>query len=71
MWRSKYLNFMFWEIDAVVGLIESLMTLTLTDEITETRVDRTGEFLGQGATNAVTEFFGGMGRMCHDWTTHD
>jgi MFS superfamily sulfate permease-like transporter len=47
------------------------MTLTLTDEITETRVDRTGEFLGQGATNAVTEFFGGMGRMCHDWTTHD
>lgn len=47
------------------------MILTLTDEITETRADRTGEFLGQGATNVVTRFFGGMGRMCNDWTKHD
>lgn len=46
---------------AAVGLIESLMTLTLIDELTETRGNSTRECLGQGIANVVTGFFGGMG----------
>ena len=46
---------------AAVGLIESLMTLTLIDELTETRGNSTRECLGQGAANVITGFFGGMG----------
>ena len=44
-----------------VGLIESLMTLTLIDEITETRGQGNRECIGQGAANLVCGFFGGMG----------
>ena len=44
-----------------VGLIESLMTLTLIDEITETRGDGNRECIGQGAANLVCGLFGGMG----------
>ena len=46
---------------AGVGLIESLMTLTLIDEITETRGRGNRECLGQGLANIVCGFFGGMG----------
>ncbi len=46
---------------ASVGLIESLMTLTLIDEITETRGRGNRECVGQGVANIVTGFFGGMG----------
>jgi len=46
---------------AAVGLIESLMTLTLIDELTETRGNSTRECLGQGVANVATGFFGGMG----------
>jgi SulP family sulfate permease len=48
-------------IMASVGLIESLLTLTLIDEITETRGNGNKECLAQGAANIVTGFFGGMG----------
>lgn len=48
-------------IFAAVGLIESLMTLTLIDEITETRGRGNKECIGQGVANIVTGFFGGMG----------
>lgn len=44
-----------------VGLIESLMTLTLIDEITETRGKGNRECIGQGVANLVCGFFGGMG----------
>ncbi|MFK7821727.1 MAG: SulP family inorganic anion transporter [Planctomycetaceae bacterium] len=44
-----------------VGLIESLMTLTLIDDITETRGQGNRECLGQGAANLICGFFGGMG----------
>ncbi len=44
-----------------VGLIESLMTLTLIDEITETRGYGNRECVGQGAANLVCGLFGGMG----------
>lgn len=46
---------------AGVGLIESLMTLTLIDEITETRGRGNRECMGQGAANVICGLFGGMG----------
>jgi SulP family sulfate permease len=46
---------------AAIGLIESLLTLTLIDEITETRGRNSQECMAQGAANIVTGFFGGMG----------
>ena len=46
---------------AAVGLIESLMTLQLVDEVTETRGRANKECIGQGVANIVTGFFGGMG----------
>ncbi len=46
---------------ALIGLIESLLTLTLVDEITETRGRSNKECIAQGASNIVTGFFGGMG----------
>ncbi|HID91975.1 TPA: SulP family inorganic anion transporter [Candidatus Gracilibacteria bacterium] len=46
---------------AFIGLIESLMTLSLIDEITNTRGQSNKECLAQGTANIVTGFFGGMG----------
>ena len=46
---------------AAIGLIESLMTLNLVDELTETRGNSNRECLAQGGANIVTGFFGGMG----------
>ncbi|MFJ3905983.1 SulP family inorganic anion transporter [Streptomyces sp. NPDC090025] len=46
---------------ALVGLMESLMTAQLVDEITDTRSSKTREAVGQGVANIVTGFFGGMG----------
>jgi sulfate permease, SulP family len=48
-------------IMAGVGLIESLLTLTLIDEITETRGHGNKECIAQGVANVTTGFFGGMG----------
>ena len=46
---------------ALVGLLESLMTAKLVDDITDTRSHKTREAWGQGVANIVTGFFGGMG----------
>jgi len=46
---------------AVVGLLESLMTATLVDDLTDTRSSKTRESVGQGIANVVTGAFGGMG----------
>ncbi|ORU93171.1 MAG: sodium-independent anion transporter [Cycloclasticus sp. symbiont of Poecilosclerida sp. N] len=46
---------------AAIGLIESLLTLTLIDEMTETRGKGNKECIGQGVANVATGFFGGMG----------
>jgi SulP family sulfate permease len=46
---------------AAVGLIESLLTLTLIDEMTETRGRTSRECLGQGAANLTCSVFGAMG----------
>lgn len=46
---------------AAIGLIESLLTLNLIDEMTDTRGQPNRECMAQGAANIVTGFFGGMG----------
>ena len=46
---------------AVVGLLESLMTAKLVDDITDTPSSKTREALGQGAANILSGAFGGMG----------
>ncbi|MFT6408182.1 MAG: SulP family sulfate permease, partial [Arenicella sp.] len=46
---------------AAIGLIESLLTLRLIDEITETRGNGNRECFGQGLANTATGMFGGMG----------
>ncbi len=48
-------------IMAMVGLIESLLTLNLIDELTETRGQPNRECIGQGVANSLTGLFGGMG----------
>ncbi len=48
-------------IMAIVGLTESLMTLTLIDDITNTKGDSNKECVGQGIANIVCGLFGGMG----------
>lgn len=46
---------------AIVGVLESLLTAKLVDDITDTHSDKTRESIGQGIANVVTGFFGGMG----------
>ena len=46
---------------ALVGLLESLMTAKLVDDITDTHSDKTRESRGQGIANIASGFFGGMG----------
>ncbi|WP_304619046.1 SulP family inorganic anion transporter [Paracoccus sediminilitoris] len=45
---------------AIVGLLESLMTQNLVDELTDTRSNRNQECIGQGLANTATGFIGGM-----------
>ncbi|GAA3320162.1 SulP family inorganic anion transporter [Arthrobacter ramosus] len=46
---------------ALVGLLESLMTAKLVDDITDTRSNKTRVSWGQGIANIVTGFLGGLG----------
>lgn len=46
---------------AAVGLLESLMTARIVDELTGAASNPTREAIGQGAANILTGFFGGMG----------
>ena len=45
---------------AIVGLLESLMTASIVDELTDTGSDKNRECVGQGTANIVTGFLGGM-----------
>ena len=60
-WETLTIIFPYAVILAAIGLIESLLTLSLIDEITETRGRGNKECVGQGVANTVTGFFGGMG----------
>jgi len=46
---------------AAVGLLESLLTASIVDDMTETRSDKRRETVGQGVANFFTGFIGGMG----------
>ena len=46
---------------AAVGLLESLLTASIVDDMTETRSDKKRETYGQGIANFVTGWIGGMG----------
>ena len=60
-WETLFFILPYAFILAAIGLIESLMTLTLVDEITETRGSSNRECMAQGLANIVNGFFGGMG----------
>ncbi|MBC2581695.1 SulP family inorganic anion transporter [Clostridium sp. DJ247] len=45
---------------AIVGLLESLLTASIVDDMTETKSDKHKESRGQGIANIITGFFGGM-----------
>ncbi|QVY61896.1 SulP family inorganic anion transporter [Cytobacillus gottheilii] len=45
---------------AIVGLLESLLTASIVDDMTDTASDKNRESRGQGIANIVTGFFGGM-----------
>ena len=46
---------------AFVGLLETLLTARLVDQLTETRSNKAREVFGQGIANVVSALFGGMG----------
>ena len=60
-WEMLQIILPFSIVLAGVGLIESLLTLNLIDELTETRGQNNRECVGQGLANTVNGFFGGMG----------
>ncbi|WP_299577860.1 SulP family inorganic anion transporter [uncultured Sunxiuqinia sp.] len=60
-WESFVLIFPYAAIMAGVGLIESLLTLNIVDEITETRGRGNKEAVAQGTANILSGFFSGMG----------
>ena len=60
-WDTLRIVFPYSLILAAIGLIESLLTLNLIDEMTKTRGRPNRECVGQGMANVVTGFFGGMG----------
>lgn len=60
-WETLRIIFPYALILAAVGLIESLLTLNLVAELTETHGKASKECLAQGSANVVTGFFGGMG----------
>ncbi len=60
-WETLRIILPYAAILALIGLIESLMTLSLIDQITDTRGRSDRESFAQGSANIVTGFFGGMG----------
>ena len=60
-WESIVFILPYALILAAIGLIESLMTLNLIDDLTETRGNGNKECVAQGSANIVTGLFGGMG----------
>ncbi len=60
-WETLVIIFPYAVILAAIGLIESLLTLRLVDEITESRGRGNKECVAQGIANTVTGVFGGMG----------
>jgi len=60
-WETLQIILPFSAVMASVGLIESLLTLNIVDEITNTKGNSNKEAMAQGTANIVNGFFGGMG----------
>lgn len=60
-WETLQIIFPYALGMAIVGLMESLMTAKLVDDITDTHSDKTRESWGQGTANIASGLFGGMG----------
>lgn len=60
-WQTFTIIFPYAAIVAGVGLIESLLTLNIIDEITETRGSGNKECVAQGSANILSGFLSGMG----------
>ncbi|MDQ1094996.1 MULTISPECIES: SulP family inorganic anion transporter [Chryseobacterium] len=60
-WDTMKIIFPYALIMAGVGLIESLLTLSMVDEITNTKGNADRESVAQGVANITNGFFGGMG----------
>ncbi|WP_062070992.1 SulP family inorganic anion transporter [Demequina sediminicola] len=60
-WETLQIIFPYALAMALVGLLESLLTAKLVDDVTDTHSNKTREAWGQGAANIITGFFGGMG----------
>jgi SulP family sulfate permease len=60
-WETLTIIFPFSLVMAIVGLLESLLTLSVVDEMTDTRGSGNKECVAQGVANITTGFFGGMG----------
>jgi SulP family sulfate permease len=60
-WSTFTFIFPYALILAAIGLIESLMTLNLIDDLTDTRGNGNRECVAQGSANIITGLFGGMG----------
>lgn len=59
--ETLYIILPYAVILAAIGLIESLLTLNLVGDMTNTRGGASQECIAQGISNTVTGFFGGMG----------
>ncbi|WP_445679807.1 SulP family inorganic anion transporter [Radicibacter daui] len=60
-WETLKIIFPYSLTLAAVGLLESLMTAQIVDDMTDTTSSKDRECFGQGAGNIVSAFFGGMG----------
>lgn len=60
-WETLEIIFPYAVIMAGVGLVESLLTLSMVDEITQTKGNSNKESIAQGSANLLNGFFGGMG----------
>ena len=59
-WETLAIIFPFSLTLMVVGLLESLMTATIVDDLTDTKSDKNRECVGQGVANIFSGFIGGM-----------
>ncbi len=59
-WETLKIIFPYSIAVAAVGLLESLMTASIVDELTDTQSDKNRECVGQGIANTCTGFIGGM-----------
>jgi len=60
-WETLQIIFPYAMTMAAVGLLESMLTAQIVDDMTETRGNKRRECKGQGVANVVTGFLGGMG----------